>query len=87
VINETDEVINPPSAFIKLFALGRRVGVYNKYPFISGFLELNDVSALNYSRTRCDSYEIRSALEEEIQALLVESRKRESEVPLAHLIH
>jgi hypothetical protein len=69
-------LINPPSSFIKIYALGRRVGVYNKFPFITGFMEISDLSVLNYPRTRCDSWDVRRALEEEIQALLEESRKR-----------
>ncbi len=63
IINEHPDLKAPENTFIKLYALGRRVGTFTKFPFISGFIELNDLSTLNFPRTRCESYEVRTALE------------------------
>ena len=64
--NGTQNTISPfeqPHS-VRLYALGRKVGLYTKEVSISGFIELNDASSLNYPRTRCDSFAIRTALEE-----------------------
>lgn len=46
------------------------MGLYTKEPSVSGFIELNDASSLNFPRTRCESFDIRAALKEEIKGLL-----------------
>lgn len=71
---------------MKLYYKSRRVGVYSKYPFISGYFELKEIpELLNYARTKCDNWEVREALEREIQSALAESRKRQGEMPISQL--
>jgi hypothetical protein len=71
---------------VKLYYKNRRIGVYSKYPFISGYFELKEIpELLNYARTKCDSWDVREALEMEIQTALLESRKRQGEMPISQL--
>jgi len=50
------------SSFVKIYAFNRRVALFCKYPFISGYLELKIEVPLNAPRTRCDNWQVREAL-------------------------
>jgi hypothetical protein len=51
------------STYVKLYYGNRRVGVYCKYPFISGYMLLQERPELiNSARTRCDSQQVKEAL-------------------------
>ena len=62
------------------------MGVYQKYPFVTGYLDLVKTEFLNSARVKCENTpRLKEALEAEIENVLDGYKKREAAVSVIEL--